>query len=99
LLDEPIVWESVVAYVNFQGKNLQSVKFQPIVQNKIGQGQPDIQDPHANNLFLQTRGLPAPATGEQAQYILERLADLSRPFGTTVEVSGETAEIKLKSGT
>ena len=99
LLDEPIVWESVVAYVNFQGKNLQSVKFQPIVQNKIGQGQPDTQDPHANNLFLQTRGLPAPATGEQAQYILERLADLSRPFGTTVEVSGETAEIKLKSGT
>jgi poly-gamma-glutamate capsule biosynthesis protein CapA/YwtB (metallophosphatase superfamily) len=96
LLDEPINWESVVAYVDFQGKNLQSIKFRPIAQNKIGQGQADTQDEHTNNLFLQTRGLPTPATGEQAHYILERLADLSRPFGTTVEVKGDTAEIKLK---
>ena len=95
-LDEPINWESVVAYVDFQGKNLQSIKFLPIAQNKIGQGQPDTQDAHANNLFLQTRGLPAPVKGEQARYILDRLADLSRPFGTTVVVKDDTAEIKLK---
>jgi poly-gamma-glutamate synthesis protein (capsule biosynthesis protein) len=98
LLDEPILWESVVAYVDFQGRNLQSIKFRPIAQNKIGQGQADTQDEHTNNLFLQTRGLPAPATGEQARYILERLADLSRPFGTTVVVKNDTAEIKLKGG-
>jgi poly-gamma-glutamate capsule biosynthesis protein CapA/YwtB (metallophosphatase superfamily) len=98
LLDEPINWESVVAYVEFQGKNLKSIKFRPIAQNKIGQGEADTQDEHTNNLFLQTRGLPTPATGEQAQYILERLANLSRPFGTTVEVKGDTAEIKLKGG-
>jgi poly-gamma-glutamate capsule biosynthesis protein CapA/YwtB (metallophosphatase superfamily) len=98
LLDEPIVWESVVAYVEFQGKTLQSIRFRPIAQNKIGQGQADTQDPHTNNLFLQTRGLPKPATGEQARYILERLADSSRPFGTLVEVKGATAEIKLKGG-
>jgi poly-gamma-glutamate capsule biosynthesis protein CapA/YwtB (metallophosphatase superfamily) len=98
LLDEPIVWESVVAYVDFQGRNLQSIKFQPIAQNKIGQGQADTQDEHTVNLFLQTRGLPAPAKGEQARYILERLADLSRPFGTAVVVKGDSAEIKLKSG-
>src|SRR5271170_945773 len=98
LLDEPINWESVVAYVEFQGKNLKSIKFRPIAQNKIGQGQADTQDEHTNNLFLQTRGLPTPATGEQAQYILERLANLSRPFGTTVEVKGDMAEIKLKGG-
>jgi poly-gamma-glutamate synthesis protein (capsule biosynthesis protein) len=96
LLDEPIVWESVVAYVDFQGKNLQSIRFRPIAMNKIGQGQADTQDEHTNNLFLQTRGLPAPVTGEQAHYILERLADLSRPFGTTVEVKGDVAEVKLK---
>ena len=96
-LDEPILWESVVAYVDFQGKNLQSIRFRPIAQNKIGQGQADTQDEHTNNLFLQTRGLPSPATGEQAHYILERLADLSRPFGTTIEVKGDTAAIKLKS--
>jgi len=98
LLDEPIDWESVVAYVEFQGKNLQSIQFRPIFQNKIGQGQADTQDEHTNNLFLQTRGLPSPATGEQAHYILERLADLSRPFGTTVEVEGDRAEIKLPGG-
>ena len=98
LLDEPIVWESVVAYVDFQGKKLQSIKFRPIAQNKIGEGQPDPYDEHTNNLFLQTRGLPTPATGEQARYILERLADLSRPFGTKIEVKGDAAEIKLKGG-
>ena len=87
----------MVAYVDFQGRHLQSAKFRPIVQNKIGQGQPDAHDPHANNLFLQTRGLPSPATGDQAHYILERLADLSRPFGTSIVVKDDTAEIQLKS--
>jgi len=98
LLDEPINWESVVAYVDFQGRNLTSIRFRPVAQNKIGEGQADTHDEHTNNIFLQTRGLPTPATGEQARYILERLANLSRPFGTTVEVKGDTAEIKLKGG-
>ena len=97
-LDEPIFWESVVAHAEFRGKNLQSVTFQPIVMNKIGQGQPDLQDEHTNNLFLRTRGLPKPAIGDQAGYILQRLADSSRPFGTRVEVKGDTAEINLKDG-
>jgi hypothetical protein len=95
-LDEPIVWESVVAYVEFEGNALKSIKFRPIAQNRIGQGQADTQDERTNNHFLQTRGLPRPVTGEQAKYILERLADLSRPFGTNVEVNGDIAEIRLK---
>jgi poly-gamma-glutamate capsule biosynthesis protein CapA/YwtB (metallophosphatase superfamily) len=95
-LDEPINWESVVAHVEFQGKNLQAITFQPIVMNKIGQGEPDLHDEHTNNLFLQTRGLPTLATGEKGVYILQRLADSSRPFGTKVEVKGDTAEINLK---
>ncbi len=95
LLDEPINWESVVAYVEFEGKNLRSIQFRPIAQNKIGEGQADMHDEHTNNLFLQTRGLPTPAAGEQAHYILERLADLSRPFGTTVVAKGDMAEIQL----
>jgi poly-gamma-glutamate capsule biosynthesis protein CapA/YwtB (metallophosphatase superfamily) len=95
LLDEPIDWESVVAYVEFHGKELRSIRFRPIAMNKIGQGQADTQDEHTNNLFLQTRGLPTLATGDQAHYILQRLADLSRPFGTTITVHGDMAEIKL----
>jgi len=94
-LDEPIIWESVVAHVEFEGKNLRSITFQPIVMNKIGQGHPDTQDEFANNLYLQTRGLPKLAKSDQAHYILERLADLSRPFGTIVEVKGDTAAMKL----
>jgi poly-gamma-glutamate synthesis protein (capsule biosynthesis protein) len=83
---DPIVCESVVAYVEFEGKSLKSVRFRPIALDKISQGQAD------------TRGLPRPATGDQAHYILERLADLSRPFGTNIEAIGDGAEIKLKVG-
>ena len=86
---------SAVASVEFRGKSLQSVTFRPIARNKIGEGQPDVHDAYANNLFLQTRGLPKLATGEQAHYILERLANLSKPFGTAMVVTGETAQIRL----
>ena len=97
MLDEPIIWESVVASVEFEGRALRSVAFTPIAMNKIGEGQPDVHDSSANNLFLQTRGLPKPATGNQARYILERLANASRPFGTTIEISGGTAKVRLRS--
>jgi poly-gamma-glutamate capsule biosynthesis protein CapA/YwtB (metallophosphatase superfamily) len=97
-ISEPMTWESVVAYVQFQGKNLQSISFRPIILNYVGQSQPDIHDPYANNEFLDTRGLPSPVTGARAGYILQRMADASEPFGTTVEIKGDTAEIKLKAG-
>ena len=97
-IDEPMNWESAVAYVQFQGKSLQSISFRPIVLNNVGEGQPDIHDAYADNQFLHTRGLPSPATGARAGYILQRLADASKPFGTTFEIKGDTAEIKLKAG-
>ncbi len=97
-IDEPINWESAVAYVQFAGKKLQSVSFRPVVMNNIGEGQPDMHDIYANNQFMQTRGLPSPAPGARAHYILERLADASKPFGTAMEIKGDTAEVKLKAG-
>ena len=101
-IDEPMSWESVVAYVEFQGatqqKTLKSISLRPIVLNVVGEGQPDIHNEYTNNQFLDTRGLPAPATGSRAGYILQRLADASKPFGTMIEVKGETGEIKLKAG-
>ena len=97
-IHEPMNWESAVAYVQFQAKNLQSISFRPIVLNYVGEGQPDIHNEYANNQFLQTRGLPSPATGTRAGYILERLAEFSKPFGTKLEVKGDTAEIRLKTG-
>lgn len=97
-IDEPMNWESAVAYVQFQGKNLQSVSFRAIALNNVGEGQPDIHNPLTNNQFLDTRGLPSPVTGARAGYILQRLADMSKAFGTTLEVKGDVAEIKLKAG-
>ena len=95
-IDEPMVWESVVAALVFEQRSLRSVSFRPIVLNNIGEGQPDVHDEYASNQFLHTRGLPAPATAARAGYILQRLADASKPFGTKIEVKGQTAEIILK---
>jgi len=94
-IDEPMSWESVVAYVRFQGRELRSISFQPIVLNNIGNGQPDVHNEFTNNEFLDTRGLPSPATGSRARYILERLANASKPFGTNFEIAGDTAQIHL----
>jgi poly-gamma-glutamate synthesis protein (capsule biosynthesis protein) len=97
-IDEPMNWESAVAYVQFQGKNLKSISFRPIALNNVGQGQPDIHDEYANNQFLDTRGLPTPVSGARAGYILQRLANASKPFGTKMELKGDTADVVLKAG-
>src|SRR6202140_3054777 len=97
-IDEPMNWESAVAYVQFQGKSLQSITLRPVVLNNVGVGPPDIYNEYTNNQFLDTRGFPSPVTGARAGYILQRLADASNPFGTKLEIKGDTAEIKLKAG-
>jgi poly-gamma-glutamate synthesis protein (capsule biosynthesis protein) len=94
-IDEPIAWESVVASLAFRGKALQSITLYPIVLNPIGEGQPDVHDPYANNQFLDTRGLPSAATGAKAHYILERLASLSQPLGASIELRGDVGVIRL----
>jgi len=96
-IDEPINWESVVAYVAFQGKNLTSISFRPITLNNIGEGQPDVHSEYTNNEFLDTRGLPTPASSARAGYILQRLANASKPFGTTIEIKGDMAHIVLSA--
>jgi poly-gamma-glutamate capsule biosynthesis protein CapA/YwtB (metallophosphatase superfamily) len=96
-LDDPINWESAIAYVEFQGGKLQSISLQPLVLNNLGKGQPDVHNEFTNNEFLDTRGLPSPARGERARYILRRVADASKPFGTRIEINGDTAEIALKN--
>src|ERR1700737_2045774 len=51
-IDEPMNWESVVAYVQFQGKKLQSIFLRPIALNNVGEGQPEVHNEYANNQFL-----------------------------------------------
>jgi len=96
-IDEPMNWESAVAYVQFQGKDLQSISFRAIALNNVGEGQPDIHNEYTNNQFLDTRGLPTPLAGARAGYVLQRLADASKPFGTTMEIKGDAAEVNLET--
>jgi poly-gamma-glutamate synthesis protein (capsule biosynthesis protein) len=95
-IHEPINFESVVAYLRYEGKQLQSISLRPIVLNYLGEGVPEVHDEYANNQFMDTRGLPSPATGARAGYILQRLAEASKSFGTTMEIKGEMAEIRLR---
>jgi poly-gamma-glutamate synthesis protein (capsule biosynthesis protein) len=97
-LQEPMNWESVVPTLTYKGRNVQSITLKPIVMNFIGEGQPEAHDPYLNNQFIDTRGLPALAKGQQATDILDRVMELSQPFGTTIKVSGETAEVVVKGG-
>jgi poly-gamma-glutamate capsule biosynthesis protein CapA/YwtB (metallophosphatase superfamily) len=97
-IDEPMAWESVVAFVEFDRGALRSISLRPIVLNPLGEGQPDVHSPRASNQFLHTRGLPSPAAGARAGYILQRVADASKPFGTAIVVKGESAAVVLKPG-
>jgi poly-gamma-glutamate synthesis protein (capsule biosynthesis protein) len=94
-IDEPMAWETVVATVQFQQRSLASISLRPVVMNNIGDGQPDVHNEYASNEFLHTRGLPAPATGARAGYILRRVADASKPFGTVVEIKGDSAAVTV----
>jgi poly-gamma-glutamate synthesis protein (capsule biosynthesis protein) len=92
-IDEPMAWESLVASVQLRDHAVQAIVLRPVVLNPIGDGQPDVHDPYAVNEFLLTRGLPALASGARAGHILQRVADASKPFGTTLQISGDAATI------
>ncbi len=94
-ISEPMSWESVVASLTFRDKTLRSITLQPIALNYIGNGQADLQSQYTSNEFLHTRGLPSAAEGAQARYILERLADFSKPFGTRIRIDGGAGSIAL----
>lgn len=95
-LEEPIMWESVVAHVDFEGDTLKAVRFQPIAMNKVGKGLPNPHDEFDVNEYHRTRGLPRPATGKQARFLLERFAQLSSAYGTQIAIVDERAELVLR---
>jgi poly-gamma-glutamate capsule biosynthesis protein CapA/YwtB (metallophosphatase superfamily) len=95
-IHEPMNFESAVAYVEFQGRELRSISLRAIELNNIGEGQPDVHSEYTNNEFLDTRGLPSPAAATKALYILDRLADSSKPFGTGMWIEGGMARIDVK---
>jgi poly-gamma-glutamate synthesis protein (capsule biosynthesis protein) len=94
-LEEPIMWESVVAYAEFQGRDLVGLRLQPIAMNKVGLGLPNPHDEFDVNQYHRTRGLPTRAVGAQARYLLERLARLSAAYGTAIRIDVEGAVVEL----
>lgn len=94
-IDEPMSWESAVVDVVFEGKTMKSITLQPIVMNPIGDGQPDVHNPYADNEFLHTRGLPSLAPPARGKYILDRIADASAAFGTTMRIEGNSAVVTM----
>ena len=94
-IDEPMAWESAVASVRVQGNAVTSISLRPVVLNTIGDGQPDVHNPYTSNEFLHTRGLPAAASGGRAGYILQRVADASKPFGTKINITKDVGSITV----
>lgn len=95
-ISEPMSWESVVADLEFEDKTLRSITLRPIALNYVGNGQADLHSQYTSNEFLHTRGLPSAAEGSQARYILERVAEYSKPFGTQLAIGDGSAAIELR---
>jgi len=79
------VWQSVVAECRFEGGRFRDMTLTPVQLNHRGIG-------GAGDLA--TRGRPSIARGAAADAILDRLAELSRPFGTVFKRSDEIADIR-----
>ncbi len=73
----PDVWESVIAELILDGEGVDRVEFTPVALDPGRDG----------HRFLETRGYPEVAVGEVGQSILGRLAELSRPYGTTIALT------------
>jgi poly-gamma-glutamate synthesis protein (capsule biosynthesis protein) len=74
-------WESVVPELVYEAGELRSIELTPIQL-----GWKDARH---------RRGRPRLASGEEGQAILNRFAELSRPFGTKVSVDGGSAHVPL----
>jgi len=96
-LEEPIMWESLVAFVDFEGDSVSRIRLQPIAMNKVGSGLPNPHDEFDVNEYHRTRGLPRAASGPQAAFLLERFANFSKPYGVELEIDEGTAEVLIPS--
>jgi poly-gamma-glutamate synthesis protein (capsule biosynthesis protein) len=73
-------WESVLAHVTFERRELTEVRLHPIVLQR--------------DLPRAQRGIPVRADKSQSRIILEKLSRLSMPFGTKISASDDTGIIQ-----
>ena len=77
---DPVYWESVVARCRYAGGALGEIRLLPI---DLGFGRPRSQ-----------RGRPLLAGSKVGEKVLERLARLSKPFGTTVKLDNGVGVVR-----
>jgi poly-gamma-glutamate capsule biosynthesis protein CapA/YwtB (metallophosphatase superfamily) len=75
------LWESVVPMMTFTDDGLQHMRLHPVAS--------DMNQPR------HSRGTPLVATGETAERIVSRVADLSKPFGTSIDFDGRLGLLRL----
>ncbi|BAV52931.1 capsule synthesis CapA-like protein (plasmid) [Mesorhizobium loti] len=81
-LGTPVCYESVIAVSRFEQNQLAELRLYPI---ELG-----FSKRFAN------RGIPRLVTGPQAKAILERLQNLSNPFGTEITIKNDIGVIRLR---
>ncbi len=77
---DPVFWQSVLPVCEFRGARLHEVRLYPL----------DLGFARA----IPQRGRPLLAHGPVATEVLEWLSELSRPFGTRIEVEGDVGIIR-----
>jgi poly-gamma-glutamate capsule biosynthesis protein CapA/YwtB (metallophosphatase superfamily) len=74
-------WESLVPRITFAGGRIAGIELYPLA---LGFGEP-----------VYRRGTPRLARGEEGAAILRRVAELSAPYGTTIDIAGDVARVRL----
>ncbi len=82
----PQVWESAIAELNYDGKDLREVRLVPVALNEEGESP-------ANH--FETRGRPMIAQGIRAASILNRIQTLSAPYGTRITIENDIGRILI----
>jgi poly-gamma-glutamate synthesis protein (capsule biosynthesis protein) len=81
--DEERFWQSFVPRLTFEGDAVSQIELFPIT---LG-----FQEPRHD------RGTPKLARGDEARKILEKVAALSKPMGTAIDVDGDVGRVTVKA--
>jgi poly-gamma-glutamate synthesis protein (capsule biosynthesis protein) len=79
--NEERFWQSFVPRITFEGDAVSAVELFPITMG--------FPEPRHD------RGTPRLARGEEARKILEKVAALSKPFGTAIDIEGDVGHVRL----
>jgi poly-gamma-glutamate synthesis protein (capsule biosynthesis protein) len=77
---DPVFWQTVLPVCHYKERRLHEVRLYPV---DLGFGRPVPQ-----------RGRPVLAEGKVAQEVLDWLRELSKPFGTRIDIEGDTGVIR-----